>query len=169
MGDEKAQQRKLTPHQAKPKAEHYCAYQERSQQEVRDKLYGWGLFGEDVENIIAGLISDNFLNEERFAKAYALGKFRMKGWGKIKIKQHLKAKSVSDPLIRMALGAIEPEEYAKKLSDTIKKRTDTPEAELSLSEKVKLIRFLQAKGFENDLIFEELSGMNGEWRVENAF
>jgi len=159
MEDEKMRQRKLTPHQARPKAEHYCAYQERSQQEVRDKLYGWGLFGEDVENIIAELISNDFLNEERFAKAYALGKFRMKGWGKIKIKQHLKAKSVSDPLIRLALRAIEPAEYAKKLSDTIKKRMrtdETPATGLSLPEKAKLIRFLQAKGFENDLIFEEL-------------
>jgi len=156
MDDEKTRQRKLTPHQARPKAEHYCAYQERSQQEVRDKLYGWGLHAEDVENVIAGLITDNFLNEERFAKAYALGRFRMKGWGKIKIKQHLKAKSVSDPLIRIALRAIEPEEYAKKLSDTIKKRTNIPVSELSLSEKAKLIRFLQGKGFENELIFEEL-------------
>jgi len=157
MEDDKTRQRKLTPHQAKPKAEHYCAYQERSQQEVRDKLYGWGLHGEDVENIIAGLIEDNFLNEERFAMAYALGKFRMKGWGKVKIKQHLKAKSVSDPLIRIALGAIGPEEYAKKLSETIKKRTNTPPQELSLPEKAKLIRFLQSKGFENDLIFNELA------------
>jgi len=157
MEDEKKWQRKLTPHQARSKAEHYCAYQERSQQEVRDKLYGWGLFGEDVENIIARLIEDGFLNEERFAKAYALGRFRMKGWGKIKIKQHLRAKSVSDPLIRAALCAIEPEEYAKKLSETIKKRTDAPLAELSLPEKAKLIRFLQAKGFESDIVFEELN------------
>ena len=72
---------------ARSKAEHYCAYQERSQQEVRDKLYEWGQYPDVVENIISGLITGNFLNEERFAKAYAIGKFRQKGWGRMKIKQ----------------------------------------------------------------------------------
>ena len=74
------------------KAEHFCAYQERAQQEVRDKLYEWGLWPDAVENIIVKLIGDNFLNEERFAKAYTQGKFKQKGWGKLKIKQGLKLK-----------------------------------------------------------------------------
>src|ERR1700740_2175906 len=91
---------------AMAKAEHYCAYQERSQQEVRDKLYEWGLWPEAVEHIISQLICDNFLNEERFAKAYALGKFRQKGWGKIKIKQGLKLKKVPEVLIKKALLTI---------------------------------------------------------------
>jgi len=63
------------------KAEHYCAYQERSQQEVRNKLYEWGLWTDTVENIISQLITGNFLNEERFAKAYTCGKFNQKAWG----------------------------------------------------------------------------------------
>ena len=64
------------PKVALTKAEHYCAYQERSQQEVRDKLYEWGLWPDAVENIISELIGGNYLNEERFAKAYAQGKFK---------------------------------------------------------------------------------------------
>ena len=68
------------------KAEYYCAYQERSQQEVRDKLYEWGLWTDAIENIISVLIGNNFLNEERFAKAYVKGKFNQKGWGRIKNK-----------------------------------------------------------------------------------
>ena len=94
-----AKTKKITDEKAAyVKAEHYCAYQERSQQEVRDKLYEWGLWPDAVENIISELISNNFLNEERFAKAYAQGKFNQKGWGRIKIKQALKLKKVPDIL-----------------------------------------------------------------------
>ncbi len=74
-----------TQKQALIKAESYCAYQERCQQEVRDKLYSWGLHEVQVENVIAELIASNFINEERFAKAYAGGKFRIKKWGRVKI------------------------------------------------------------------------------------
>src|ERR1700744_5801427 len=99
------------------KAEHYCAYQERSQQEVRNKLYEWGLWTNAVENIISQLIGGNFLNEDRFAKAYTKGKFNQKSWGKIKIKQGLKLKQVPDVLIKKALAAIDPDYYFKALED----------------------------------------------------
>ena len=147
----------FTPHQAKQKAESYCAYQERAQQEVRDKLYEWGLHQEDVEQIIATLIEENFLNEERFAKAYALGKFRMKGWGKIKIKQHLKGKRVSSPLIQIALREIGTDEYEEKLKETVNKRINKPISSLTFIEKSKLKAFLLSKGFENDIINQIIS------------
>lgn len=156
MEEWKKEKKSYTPHQAKLKAESYCAYQERAQQEVRDKLYSWGLHEEEVENTIAQLIEDNFLNEERFAKAYVLGKFRMQGWGKIKIKQHLKQKRVSEPLIRIAMREIINEDYEKKLQETMVKKVNKPLSEISMREKAALIRFLQAKGFENDLIFNHL-------------
>jgi len=82
------------------KAEHFCAYQERAQQEVRDKLYEWGLWPDAVERIISQLIEGNFLNEERFARIYAKSKFNQKVWGRIKIKQGLKLKRVPDVLIK---------------------------------------------------------------------
>lgn len=148
--------KKYTPRQAKLKAESYCAYQERAQQEVRDKLYDWGLHQNDVEQIISDLISENFLNEERFAKAYVLGKFRMKSWGKVKIKQHLKAKRVSEPLIRIALREIDLDDYESKLEEIITKKRLEFGDKLSLSEKAKLIRFLQSRGYESDLIFSKL-------------
>ena len=80
------------------KAEHYCAYQERSQYEIRNKLYEWGLWTTDVDEIISELILTNFLNEERFAKAYVSGKFNINKWGKIKIKQGLKLKKVPEKI-----------------------------------------------------------------------
>lgn len=158
--EDSSSKKKYTPHQAKLKAESYCAYQERAQQEVRDRLYLWGLHQNDVENIIAELIENNFLNEERFAKAYVLGKFRMKGWGKVKIKLHLKEKRVSQPLIRIALNEIDLDEYEQKLVDTIDRKITGPVEKLTIAERAKLIRFLQSKGFENDLIYQKTNGRN---------
>ncbi|TYP96658.1 regulatory protein [Sphingobacterium allocomposti] len=157
MEESNGRKKTLTPQQAKLKAESYCAYQERAQQEVRDKLYEWGLHHDEVENIMTQLIVDNYLNEERFAKAFALGKFRMKGWGKIKIKQHLKAKRVSPPLIKIALEEIDLDEYEEKLKEIIKKKTNKRTTNLSLTEKAKLIRYLQSKGYENEIIFNIIS------------
>lgn len=155
--DETPRNKKIyTAHQARLKAESYCAYQERSQQEVRDKLYTWGLHYADVEQIISDLISDNFLNEERFAIAYAQGKLRMKGWGKVKIKFQLKGKRVSDPLIRIALNRLDMDEYLAKLDEVIDKYARQPVDQLNAQEKNKLIRHLQSRGFENEFVFEKV-------------
>src|SRR4249919_2672470 len=88
------------------KAKHYCAYQERCHSEVRDKLYSFGLHRNEVEPLLTQLIEENFLNEERFAIAYAGGKFRIKNWGKEKIKYALKQNKVSEYCIHKALAAI---------------------------------------------------------------
>src|ERR1700741_430415 len=83
---DRSQPNKITDEKvALGKAENYCAYQERSQQEVREKLYEWGVYPSVIERIVSKLIENNFLNEERFAIAYATGKLRQKGWGRNKI------------------------------------------------------------------------------------
>ena len=134
------------------KAQSWCAYQERCQQEVRDKLYEWGLYPDAVENIIVALISDNFLNEERFAVAYAGGKFRIKKWGRVKIRQELKKRRISDYCIRKAMAEIDSRDYLKTLrklaADKIKA---TPEKHY-LKKKYKVMRYLLSKGYEQDLI-----------------
>src|SRR5690606_12616598 len=108
---------KLDRKAALAKAEHYCAYQERSQQEVRNKLYEWGLWSDDVEELIAELIQTNFLNEERFAMAYVSGKFNIKKWGKVKIKQGLKLKKVPDKMILNALKSINYDDYLNTIRE----------------------------------------------------
>ena len=138
--------------EALSKAERYCAYQERSQQEVRDKLYEWGQYPSAVENIISRLIESNFLNEERFAKAYAIGKFRQKGWGKIKIKLGLKFKRVSEPLIKKALNSINGDEYLKMLTTIIEKKAPSIREKDPFKRKYKLHQYALSRGFENDLI-----------------
>ncbi len=138
------------------KAEHYCAYQERSQQEVRNKLYEWGLWEAAVENIISLLIGDNFLNEERFAKAYAQGKFRQKGWGKVKIKQGLKFKKVPDVLIKKALLTINEDAYLPMLEKILLKKAKTTAEKDPYKRRYKLHQYALSRGYESDLVADVL-------------
>lgn len=142
---------------AKAKAQSYCAFQERSQQEVRDKLYYWGLKYLDVENLLAELIADGFLNEERFALAYAGGKHRVKKWGKYKIKQGLKQKSVSEPLIRAALNSLDPDEYRENLSGLLQKKAAILTEKDPYKRRLKLQQYALGKGYEQALIIELLN------------
>lgn len=150
----------LTKADARVRAQSWCAYQERSQQEVRDKLYCWSLTPPEVEDVIAGLIADGFLNEERFARSYAGGKFRIKRWGKLKIKQALKLKRVPDKIIEKALKEIPDEDYRHCLSElAVKKGAEIREPD-PFKRKAKLVNYLLTKGFENDLIFDVLKANN---------
>jgi regulatory protein len=146
----------LTPKQALLKAEKYCAYQERCQQEVRDKLYEWGLYSNDVESIISELIVDNFLNEERFAKAYAGGKFRMKKWGRIKIKIELKKRKISEYCIKKAMQEINEEAYLQTIKILIEKKSKDIKEKNAQLRNYKLVKYIASKGFEQDLIWELL-------------
>ncbi|MBD1392010.1 regulatory protein RecX [Mucilaginibacter glaciei] len=138
------------------KAENYCAYQERSQQEVRDKLYEWGLWTAAVENIISRLVEENYLNEERFAKAYVRGKFNQKHWGKIKIKQGLQLKKVSAPLIKKALLTIDLDDYMAVLARIIEKKANTVTEKNARKRTYKLQQYALGRGFEPELTAEVL-------------
>lgn len=138
------------------KAAAYCAYQERSHQEVRDRLRKWEVWGAAADEIIAGLIEQNFLNEERFAKAYAGGKSRMKHWGKLKIKQELKRRGVSDYSIGAGLNEIEENGYKEGLRDLLEKKRRLlvkTESDRRMVQ-TKLTRFALGKGYELDLVSE---------------
>lgn len=145
----------FTPEQSIPKIKQYCAYQERCHAEVRDKLYSFGLNKIEVEEIISTLISENYLNEERFAIHYAGGKFRMKQWGKNKIKQSLKFKQVSDYCIKKALKEINEREYEKTFQKLTEQKLKTLKSEKNIFiKKRKLQDFLLQKGYENEMIRE---------------
>lgn len=160
MENEVPKRSPLSPEKAHAKAQSYCAYQERSQQEVRDKLYDWGLHSAQVEQLISTLIQDNFLNEERFALAFAQGKLRIKGWGKLKIKQALKFKRVSDKLIQKALKSLDDEEYVQKLSAVFEKKDRLLNEKDAFKRRYKLQLYLSSRGFESDLIAEVLKNKN---------
>ena len=147
----------FTAEQAIPKIKHFCAYQERCHSEVRGKLYSFGLHRKDVDGIIVDLIGENYLNEERFAINFAGGKFRMKHWGKIKIKQGLKLKQVSDYCIKKALKEIDEAEYLRSFKKMTEQKLATLKSEKNIFvKKSKLQNFLLQKGSEMDLIGKEV-------------
>jgi len=138
------------------KAASFCAYQERTQQEVRDRLAAWDITGDDAEEIIAELIGQNYLNEERFAKTFAGGKFRVKGWGKRKIQQHLKQRGISGYNLNQAMAEITPTDYRATLTDLLDKKRRTLRDDNPLVIKQKLVRYALSKGYESELIFSVL-------------
>jgi regulatory protein len=139
--------------EALQKAKQYCAYQERCHSEVKEKLYSFGLYKNEVDELLSELISDNYLNEERFAIQFAGGKFRIKQWGRIKIKYALKQKQVSEYSIKKALKAIEENDYNKTLVKLFDQKLKTLKAEKNIFiKKRKLQDHLLQKGFETDLI-----------------
>jgi regulatory protein len=145
--------KKYSVNEAIKKAEHYCVYQDRCHQEMRSKLLEWGIYGLELENILTHLINHDFLNEERFARSYARGKFRIKHWGKIKIKQHLKSKQVSEYCIKKGLTEIDEEDYQKTIEQLIqKKMLELNIRKLKPSYKNQIIKYLMGKGFEYDMI-----------------
>ena len=143
----------MTPGQALQKVKHYCAYQERSHSEVKDKLYSYGLHKSDVETILSQLIEENYLNEERFALQFAGGKFRMKQWGRVKIKYELKQRQVSEYCIKKALKSIDETAYEKTLQKLFDDKIKTLRSEKNIFIKKKKVQdYLLQKGFEADLV-----------------
>lgn len=154
--------KQYTPEQALQKLKQYCAYQERSHQEVREKLYALGIWKKDQEQIISTLIEENYLNEERFAEAYAGGKFRIKHWGKIKIRYELKQKQVSEYSIKKALKQIDDDHYQQTFTKLASDKYDSLHDEHYLLRKKKTMDYLVYKGYESNLISDFFSSVKNK-------
>lgn len=144
----------LTKEQALQKLKHYCGYQERCHSEVQQKLYDLGVWKTDHDEIMATLIEENYLNEERFAIAFAGGKWRMKHWGRVKIKYELKGKKVSEYCIKKALQQIDEEEYRAVLKKLADEKYAALKSDQYLVRKKKTMDYLLNKGFEIELVRE---------------
>ena len=152
--DQPRKKKRLEPKEAKLKAADYCAYQERSQQQVRNKLYDYGLHFDEVEEVLSDLIIDGYLNEERFAKAYAGGKFRIKQWGKHKILQGLKQHKISEYCLKVGLKEIDEEDYYQTLKTLLLKKVKIVKAKNDYDRKNKIARYAVGRGYETSLIWE---------------
>ena len=150
------------PHLALMKMQSWCAYQERCQQDARNKLFELGLWPEAVENIIVKLIEDNFLNEERFATAFARGKFTIKKWGRIKIKQELKQKRIGDYCLKKAMQQIDETEYMATLKNLIDSKRKLIKEKNPIKLNYKLMNYVLSKGYEKDLVFDILNNKEKE-------
>ena len=145
-------QQRLTKEQAWQKIKHYCAYQERSHFETKQKLYSFGLYKNEVEDLLSKLIEEDYLNEERFAEHFAGGKFRMKQWGKVKIAYELKQKQVSSYNIRRALQSIPDADYVATLQRLAEAKWQLLRGEQYIVRQAKTTSFLLQRGFEPALI-----------------
>lgn len=131
---------------------HYCKYQERCHSEVWNKLFELGCRGTEIDEHIADMIAAGFLNEERFARAYARGKFRMKYWGRVKITQQLKLKKVSDYCIKKGLTEIDADDYEKTINKALEKKwTELKSEKNIIVRKGKTYRYAIQKGYESDI------------------
>jgi len=138
------------------KIQQFCAYQERCHAEVREKLYALGAPTDEVDEAMASLVEEDYLNEERFAISYAGGKFRINHWGKTKIRLELRRKHVSDYCIRRALAEIPEEDYRETLLELLRKKAaESRTADAPPSQRrEKLVAYAVQKGFEAELARE---------------
>ena len=143
--------------EAQQKLEHYCTYQERCHKEVVEKLKQLGMIPIAIDTVVAKLIEDNYLNETRFAQSYARGKFRIKKWGKNRIKRELKTRQISDYNIKLGMKEIEDTDYENTFYELFEKRKNEV-AHLAKSEqKRKLLSFLSYRGWEHQRIYNALN------------
>jgi len=151
--------KKVSKAEALKKLEKYCIYQDRCQREVLNKLASLKIYGNDANEILIELIQHNFVNEERFAKAYTSGKLKLKRWGKKLIVQKLKQKQISQYCINLALKQIDEKEYLKNLEYLIEKKLPLVKGANNYLIKNKLARYAIGKGYEQNLVWEVINNM----------
>lgn len=141
-------------HELLIKAERYCAYQERCSYEVKQKMKELGADENEIGKIISSLQEDDFQNDERFARLFTSGKFRIKRWGKNKIRAELRMRHIPDALIKKGLDSINEDDYLKTLKDLAKKKEREVKSKNPKDKNQKIGMFLLSKGFESELIWK---------------
>ncbi len=149
-----------TVSEALGKLRHYCAYQERCHKEVKDKLKTMHMIPEAMEQIIGSLVSENYLNESRFAQQFAHGKFAIKHWGKLRITRELKARSIANYDIQKALSTIESNAYYEKITTISDKKWQQLEGNKLQIRKQKLYQYLTYRGWEASLIYNQIDRLS---------
>jgi len=138
------------------KARNFCAYQERSIEDVKTKLFQWKASEETVEEIIKKLKEENYVDEERFARVFAVGKLRHNKWGRNKIIYALKQKKIPDLYIQIGLGEIDDDEYINTLKAILSSKKVAGKNEYVRQNK--LVQYAIQKGFQADLAWKILKG-----------
>lgn len=148
---------RLTPKEAKEKAGRFCAFRERSPNEVLEKIISWGLSRLESEKIVEELIALNYIDELRFATAYCHDKFEFNSWGKQKIKAAIYSHKLPSSTIEKALQRIDADKYNQRLYELAEKKWERLTEDSGLKKKQKLLNYLVSKGFEMDLILKTLT------------
>ncbi len=153
-------QKSYTVEEATKLLENYCSYQERCHKEVEKKLFDLKMIPEAKEKIILHLLQHNYLNEERFAKTFARGKFSIKNWGKRRIVNELKFKNISNYIIKAALEEINNDDYLNTLQQIAEKKLSIIKENNAFKKRIKLSSFLISKGFEPELVYNVVTNIN---------
>ena len=143
--------------EAKKKLENFCSYQERCHKEVKEKLRELGMIQLASQEIIAQLIQEDYLNETRFAKNFARGKFRIKNWGRNRISRELKSRNITDYNIKMGMQEFTDIEYEETFYNLIEKRKKSVEHLPIDQQKKKIFSYLSYRGWEHEKIFDALN------------
>jgi len=152
--------KRLTKEQVLQKLRFYCRYQQRCQSEVKEKLFELGVNKKDHDELITELVKENCLNDERFAVAFASGRFKLKQWGRKKIQKGLREKRVSDEIAQKALDQINKKEYRAILNKLAKERYAALKHEQHVVRKKKTMDYLMQKGYELDLVKEAINNFS---------
>jgi regulatory protein len=142
------------------KAQHYCAYRERCHSEVKSKLYEWGAHTDLVNETMAKLIEQGYLNEQRFALAYCRGKFIYNHWGKNKILQGLKLKQISPFCIKKGLQSIDETDYLNTLNKLIENYWQKQKGLSEFNRKGKTAKYALQKGYESNLVWDIINNLS---------
>jgi|TARA_B100000780_G_scaffold253015_1_gene200421 regulatory protein len=146
----------LTIKEIEIKLRYYCSYQERCHKEVQEKLRTFNVIPDGVNQIISNLISENFLNENRFSKSYVRGKFNIKHWGKIRIVNELKKRNISKYNINQGLKEIDELDYQNKFEEIFNKKLSSLEGLTLIVKKKKILSYLMYRGWESSLIYQKI-------------
>lgn len=149
----------LSKDDALKKMQKFCAYQDRCHKEVRSKLLKLGVYGDTLEEVIMELILEKFLDEERFARSFVRGKFRIKRWGKNRILRELKMRNVSPYCIKKGMEEIEADIYLKTLEEVLVKKNRLLKEPNEFKRRNKLAQYAIGRGFEPNLVWEEVKKM----------
>ena len=140
--------------ETKERIQSYCTLQDRCCWEVEKKMREWEVQEDIIENILRDLILEKFIDEQRFSESFCRGKFRIKRWGKVKIKNELRLRKISVSCIEKGLEQIEDEEYYSVLKELYKKKMSSLKEQNQFVRNGKIVKYLQQKGFESTLIWE---------------
>lgn len=155
--------KQLTYDQALLRASSLCSQCEKAPQDIYEKALAWGLTEQESARLVARLIEENFLNEERFARAFVNDKFRFAHWGRIKVTYALRAKGISDAAIQAAFEEkVEDEDYDETCRELLKNRMKGMNLPLSMQDRARLYRYAAQRGFESNVISRALSAITSE-------
>jgi regulatory protein len=147
----------FTNSEIESKLQYYCSYQERCHKEVFEKLKAFKIKYHEINQIISNLISDNYLNESRFAQSFVRGKFNIKNWGKIRITNELKKRNISSYNIKLGLKELDEQDYLNKFEAIFKKKMSSLKGLSIQTKKKKIVSYLLYRGWENHLIFTKIN------------